>query len=116
VAPVYSFTCACGHTTDDIRPVADRDGSMPCEVCGKLALRDIQAEVRTSMRSGELPDFVSSSAGVHPDQVAEHNRKYGHLGVADAQGNIHIKHEPGRSTYFKYLKARGLHNRDEIRG
>ena len=113
--PMYCYTCdVCGLNAEELRPMADSDKPMTC-VCGQKMRRDYGAEKHGM--SGELPEWTSVNAGVNPDQVAECNQMYAHLGVRfdPKNGNAIV---PGNNRR-RFLKERGvdeLHDAPKRRG
>ena len=58
--PIYSFTCAKGHVTDDFCFVSDqRPAIVPCSTCGEAATFDFTATFRDSSI------FVDDDCPVH---------------------------------------------------
>lgn len=100
----YAYKCnRCGLVVIDARAVANRNKPKACKCGGKL-LRDIAAE-GTKGRTGDLPDWLSTNAGVLPLDVARANRHYGPMGVQfDRKGRAMV---PG-NVRKKFLKERGL--------
>lgn len=67
------------------------------------------------LREADNCNIESLASGCHPSQVKEFNRKFGHMGVKfhPKTGNAIYK---DRRSKLRVLKARGYHDRDEVRG
>ncbi len=112
--PMYAYQCEDGHETVRLfKAFPQRVPPMTmCSTCGKPARRSIRLEV--SQPHAEVPELVSVSCGCHPDQAAEFTREYGHMGVrwrGDGKAVF-----TNRRAQLDYLKARKMHNEDEVRG
>lgn len=66
-------------------------------------------------RKRDSKKIVSMATGCHPEQAAEFNREFGHLGVKfDARTGDAVYED--RAAKLRVLKARGFYDRDEVRG
>lgn len=107
--PTYCYKCqVCGEKAEGQRPVELRDVRIGCPVpgCAGLLMRDQKRELKSQTgRTGRLPDWDSTGAGVCAGQVTEANKAYADLGVRfDSDG---IAHVPGPNRQ-KFIKRRGL--------
>ena len=69
--PWYDYSCACGQTSSQFRPMSEFRARPRCDQCGKTMERNIAAEhVDHFHRAGLWPQH-SLAAAVHPmDRVA----------------------------------------------
>jgi hypothetical protein len=95
----------CGQSEEVYSPnMHDPVDEPTCQACHCFMRRDFKAE-QGHMRQGELPDWVSSNAGVMPADVERANRHYANMGVTfDRRGNAHV---PGNARKA-FLKERGM--------
>lgn len=112
--PIYIYECPeCEISTEEYRTIAKRNDAPTCE-CGRITRRNVSAEQAGHSFRRES-DWTSINAGVGATQIDEANRTFGHLGVwFDREGSVHGS--GGREQKLKFLQARGLVDRDEIRG
>jgi len=82
---------------------------------GRLVLHDPTAPVPAELRCKDNVNIRSIASGINPDQKAEFERKFGHLGVKyhPVTGDAYYK---DRAAKLRVLKARGYHDSDEVRG
>jgi len=93
--PQGAYERAFGHASPRIR--------------GREVLRAAPGRRHDSVR------IESISMGVMPEQAAEWNRDWGHLGVWFDQRTGHAVFE-NRRAKLRYMRATGYHDRDEICG
>lgn len=110
--PLYVYKCrVCGKQIDEFREVDRRND--PVLHCGHICDRDQHAEKAST--GSRVNDWTSINAGVGVTQVTEANKTFAHLGVHfDSEGIAHGS--GGREQKLKFLKARGFHDENEVRG
>jgi len=64
-----------------------------------------------SERVHDAQDFVSESCGIHPSQIEEATKLYGHMGVKWNKEGQAIFHN--RQAKLKYLRSRGWISRND---
>ena len=78
---------------------------------------DHRRQLKAGTRKRDTDDIQSEAMGCAPSQVGHFNRELSKAGISGAKfdpgGTLHMK---GRKTKLDVMKARGLHDRDEVRG
>lgn len=85
-------------------------------VCGEwVDPNNLTAAQADAMRKNDAHNIVSICGGVNPSQAAEFNGLYADQGATacPVTGNVKFRDRPAR---LRNLKARGLHDLQEIRG
>ena len=85
-----------------------RNALLECCKCGTKMARDILAEHVASTDQEYQRPIYSDAAGVHPDQVPEHRRRFPDVPITDDGRVIFESH----SKRKKHLKRVGLFDRD----
>ena len=83
---IYCYKCPeCGERGEVSRSINDDEDFPACPLCNTLMERDWQAE-NTSV-SGDYHDpIVSRSMAIHPDEVAEHRKRFPHIQLKNVDG------------------------------
>lgn len=102
--PEYCFVCNnCGSKWSEVRPMVESGKSATCAICHGPMRRDFGNEAKYASTDYAKP-LISDSLAMHPDQIAEHNRRFPDIKV----------HSDGRPQFDnpkqhdKYLKETGF--------
>jgi hypothetical protein len=108
--PVYCLKCSmCSATRTVLRPIARRNETIPCGICGSGELRRDMANEGVNSTDVEYARPVySDAAGVAPDQVPEHRRRFPDIPITDDGRVIFTSHNQRKRA----LKQLGFVDRD----
>lgn len=121
--PRYEYACSvCGHREDRVVPWAMADDPMPCPACANrvpidappdvaleafkkpigILKRDSIASMRVHADMGYQSPILSTSLGVHPDQISEAKRRFPHHNFAP-DGRMILSSHSERNKVMKEL-------------
>ena len=113
--PTYCFRClTCNRVFERVLPIAEREDGQICH-CGGPGKRDIVSEQRTvgMPAKGWATGLVSTSLGVHPEQVPEERERLKKLTGHDIEftrdGNPVLR---SRAQRRAVMKAVGMHDKE----
>ena len=76
------------------------------------------AEIGKALRKRDATQIKSENSGCLPRQIADFNRRFGHLGVkyVKTEENWASAVYEDRAARLRVLKHRGMYDKDEVRG
>jgi len=109
--PQYSFKCSCGAKKTVVRPMAESDMPVLCDVCSFVMKRDFVADFGKDKKPAGWP-MVSVAAGINPDQIGEYKEFDKKMGVETdytPSGDVVFRDRAHRK---KYCEAHHLYDRN----
>ncbi len=100
--PIYSCICdECVIKFEVVKPMIQSDKIAFCPRCNGKARRDYQTDLPNSGNKNYPKLFVSEALGIHPDEAAEHRKRYPNVEVLpEGQLGFH-----NVSDHKKHLEA-----------
>lgn len=103
--PIYSYICPkCVHQEEIVKAMKDFDNEENCELCGTVTNRNFQADLPHTASDRYDKPIVSDSMAMHPEQIAEHNKKFPDIKVTKEGQPVFERY----SQHEAYLKATGF--------
>ena len=113
--PLYSFLCSCSAKKQVVRPMAESDLPVLCDVCSFVMHRDLRADFCNDRKIKGWP-MVSVAAGINPDQIGEYKEFDKKMGVETdytPSGDVVFR---SRGHRKKYLEAHHMYDRNGAYG